>query len=201
MRERSKIYKENAFVKIIRIFLLIVLFPVVLIYILVNFVKKNKEKQLNKDKVAVFNMSQIDLLSGVEFEKFLKQLFEKLGYSVSLTKKSHDFGVDLVVTKKNKTSIVQAKCYGKTVGVRAIQEIVAAKSHYLCNDAIVATNNYFSKEAMLLASENQITLLDRDVISSLVKKFDIHIDKEKNNICAISQKAVFEIERKYKFWI
>lgn len=201
MTKRKKTYKENIFVKFVRILLLVILSPIVLIYLIVNFFKSLGEKKSNKDKVAVFNMSQIDSLSGSEFETFLKTLFEKLGYSVSLTKKSHDYGADLIIQKKNETSIVQAKCYGKTVGIKAIQEIVAAKTHYSANSAIVATNNYFSKDAVVLATENNIRLLDRDVIESLVKKFNIHIDKEKNNICAISKKAVYEIESKYRFWI
>lgn len=201
MTKRNKSYKENIFVKFVRIVLIVALFPIVLIYLIARAFKNSKERKLNQDKIAVFNMTQIDQLSGIEFEKFLKQLFEKLGYSVSLTKTSHDYGADLIITKKNKTAIVQAKCYGKTVGVKAIQEIATARSHYASADAIVATNNYFSKDAIILATENNISLIDRDVIERLVKEHNIHIDKEKNNICAVTQKAVHEIETKYRFWI
>ena len=201
MTKRNKIYKESFFVKILRVILLVVLFPVVLFYIIFQKIKNKRECQLNAEKIAVFNMSQIDMLSGKEFEVFLKTMFEKLGYNVSLTKTSHDYGADLIIEKKGEKSIVQAKCYGKTVGVKAIQEIVAAKSVYKVQTAIVATNNYFSKEAMMLATENAVELLDRDVISSLVKKFNLFIDKEKTNICAITKKSVYEIESKYRFWI
>ncbi len=181
--------------------MIIVLLPVVLFYLISGYLKNKKAKKINAEKIAVFNMSQIDLLSGTEFETFLKTLFEKMGYSVQMTKKSHDYGVDLIVSKKNETSIVQAKCYAKTVGIKAVQEIVSARSHYNCTSAMVATNNYFSKDATILATENDIRLLDRDVLESLVKRFNVHIDKEKNNICAITQKAVYEIESKYRFWI
>ena len=34
-----------------------------------------------------------------EFEKLLKTIFEKQGYHVSLTKKSHDYGADLILNK------------------------------------------------------------------------------------------------------
>lgn len=201
MTKRNRIYKENFFVKILRVVLLVLLLPIVLSYLLVQKIKNKKEQKANQEKIAVFNMSQIDMLSGKEFEMFLKTMFEKLGYSVRLTKNSHDYGADLIIEKKGEKSIVQAKCYGKTVGVKAIQEIVAAKSYYKVDSAIVATNNYFSKDAMVLATENSVELLDRDVISNLVKKFNLFIDKEKNNICAITKKAVFEIESKYRFWI
>lgn len=201
MTKRNRIYKENFLVKIFRVILLVLLFPIVLIWLIVQKIKKTREYKLNAEKIAVFNMSQIDMLSGSEFEVFLKTMFEKLGYSVSLTKNSHDYGADLVIEKKGERSIVQAKCYGKTVGVKAIQEIAAAKSYYKVGSAIVATNNYFSKDAMILAAENGVELLDRDVIERLVKKFNLFIDKEKNNICAITKKSVYEIESKYRFWI
>ena len=201
MRKRNKFYKENLFVKIIRIILLVILSPVVLVYLICKAVSNAKKNKTNKEKISVFNMTQIDSLSGIEFENFLKELFEKLGYEVSLTQKSYDFGADLIVEKKNQVSIVQAKCYNHTVGVKAVQEIIGAKNHYVSNDAFVATNNYFSKEAQILASENDIKLLDRDVLMNLIKKFNIHIEKEKTNFSAITKKAVFEIESKYRFWI
>ena len=192
MRIKSRFVKENLFLRILRIVLLIILSPIVLVFLVVSFVKTAKRKKANKDKISIFNMTQIDSLSGTEFESFLKTLFERLGYEVSLTKKSYDFGADLIAKKKHQISIVQAKCYNRTVGVKAVQEIIGAKNHYRAMDAFVATNNYFSNEAQILASENGIKLLDRDVLTALVKKFDIHIDKEKNNFCAISKKAVFD---------
>ena len=161
----------------------------------------SKQRKANKTKVAVFNMSQIDLLSGEEFEKVLKQIFEHLGYSVSLTRRSCDFGADLVVKKGKTKSLVQAKCYSKTVGVKAVQEVVGAMIHYGAKDAVVATNNYFSKEAQILASENGVKLMDRDVIFELVKKYDIHIDVEKKTYVATTKEASLEMESRYKFWI
>ena len=47
-----------------------------------------------------------------------------------------DFGADL-----DNYIVVQAKRYSKKVGVKAVQEVVAAKAHYGCREGIVVTSN------------------------------------------------------------
>ena len=39
------------------------------------------------------------------------------------------------------------------------------------------------------------------MLMNLVNKYDVHIDKTKNNLQAITKKAVAEIESKYRYWI
>ena len=201
MRKRNKSYKENVFVKCIRCVLVVLLFPCVLIYLIKSAITKQKIKKANQDKIAVFNMTQIDRLSGTEFELMLKNVFECLGYKVELTKKSHDYGADLVVSKNKNKALVQAKCYGKTVGVKAVQEIIASRKHYGINDVIVATNNYFSKDAQVLASENDVMLFDRDMLFDFIKKYNIHIESQTKTYVATRREAVQQIEERYRFWI
>lgn len=201
MQKRNKSYRENGFVRAIRYILLVLLLPFVIVYAIKRAVIKRKKARQNKEKIAVFDMSQIDSMSGEEFEFVLKDIFENLGYQVKLTKKSHDYGADLIVSKKGLSSLVQAKCYGKTVGIKAVQEIIAARKHYGVRDIIVATNNYFSKEAQILASENDVVLMDRDVLFNLIKKYGIHIDAGAKKYVATTADAVREMETKYRFWI
>ena len=201
MQKRNRVYREKVFVKIIRYSLIVLLLPIVIVFAIKRAVIKAKKTRQNKEKIAIFDMSQIDSMSGIEFERLLKEVFECLGYDVKLTKKSHDFGADLVVSKKGISSLVQAKCYGKTVGIKAVQEIIASRKHYGVNDVIVATNNYFSKEAQLLADENDVVLMDRDVLFNLIKKYDVHIDTSAKKYIATSADSVREIEAKYRFWI
>jgi HJR/Mrr/RecB family endonuclease len=44
------------------------------------------------------------------------------------------------------------------VGVKAIQEAVAAKGYYDCMKAMVATNGFFAQQAIELARRNQVEL-------------------------------------------
>lgn len=197
MRKKNKSYIKVFFANFAKFLLRIVLFPLVIAYFFVNL----KQKRQDKNKIAVFGMSQIDTLSGVEFENFLQEFFEKMGYSVNLTKASHDYGADLLISKNGKHSIVQAKCYSKAVGIKAIQEIVGAKKHYQVDDAFVVTNNYFSKEAEILALENGVKLIDRSVIERMLLKYDFKIEKQTGGFSALSQKAKQEINQRFQHMI
>lgn len=201
MMSEKNMGSESIFLKILRIILIIVLFPVVLIYLLVKKIKRAKINKQNREKINVYNISQLDFLSGVEFENYLKSLFENMGYTVQLTKATGDYGVDLIITKKNKSTIVQAKCYNHTVGVKAVQEIISARNHYKIYDAMVVTNNYFSREAENLAVESDVTLTDRIVLEKMIRKYDVKIEKNSTRFSCLTNDARDEMRQKYKFWI
>src|SRR4051812_45359912 len=77
----------------------------------------------------------IDRMDGHEFEERLERLFRRLGYRVETTPTSGDYGADLVVTGAEETMVVQAKRSRGAVGVRAVQEAVAARGYYGCDRA------------------------------------------------------------------
>ena len=186
-------------ISLLRLILIIVLFPIIVIWAVVRKVKlKNSQKT---DAIDVLNISQIDCLSGVEFENLLKQIFENQGYLVELTKSSHDFGADLVLRRNNTTAVVQAKCYSKNIGIKAVQEIISARKHYGAEEMFVATNRYFSKEAVVLASEYEVRLIDRDVLIALVKKHLPKICLNEKKYVATLEEEKRKIQAKYKFWI
>lgn len=193
--------KENFFVKVFRISLIILLFPIVIGYLLKEKIRKNQIRKSNEEKIKVYNMSQIDHLTGIEFENYLKALFEQMGYAVSLTKKSKDYGADLIISKRGKQTIIQAKCYSHTVGVKAVQEIVSARVHYGIKNAMVITNNYFSREAENFALESGVTLADRVVLEKMIKDFDIRIEKSNTNFSCLNDSVSKELMVKYKYWI
>lgn len=197
MASKNKSYIKIILLNFLKIFLRIVLFP----FVIAHFFAVLKKRKRDKDNVFVFNMSQIDTLSGVEFENFLKEMFEKLGYAVEKTKASHDYGADLLITKNGKKAVVQAKCYAKAVGIKAVQEIIGAKQHYAAEDAFVATNNYFSKDAEVLAVENGVKLIDRNVIEKMVAKYQFKIEKKSGGVVAFSQKAQQEINQRFHHMI
>ena len=124
-----------------------------------------------------------------------------MGYKVSLTKKSKDFGVDLILEKNGKKTIMQAKCYSGTVGVSAVQEIISARNHYNIFDAIVMTNQRFSKEAQILAEESKVMLAGKEELEGLVSKYTVYFEREVQKCVATKQEAIKEIEDKYPSWI
>jgi len=106
------------------------------------------------------SLDDFENLTGYEFESYLKRLFELLGYTVFQTSLSGDQGADLILSKGGEKTVVQAKKYAEKVSNKAIQEIVAAKSHYHASKAIVVTNSSFTKSAIQLALSNNVDLWD-----------------------------------------
>ena len=107
-------------------------------------------------------LEQIDYMTGEEFEIFLEALFSTFGYKVHRTQSTGDYGADLIIENSNTRIAVQAKRYSNNVGVSSVQEVVAAKNYYSCDEAMVVSNNYYTPAAKKLASSNNVLLLDRD---------------------------------------
>lgn len=112
-------------------------------------------------------MLDVDRLTGRQFEQYLQFLFEKSGFKTSLTPPQGDFGADLILERDGLRTAVQAKRFAGTVGVEAVQQVVAAMPFYECNRAIVVTNSYFSERAKALAKANQVELWDRKKLTSV----------------------------------
>ena len=120
-------------------------------------------------RLADSGINDIDIMDGKTFEKYLEALFRKLGYKVERTRYVGDYGADLVVWKNGIKTVIQAKRYKKNVGVKAIQEAVAAKGYYSCAKAMVVTNSVYTKQAAELARANGVELWDRnDLVKALL---------------------------------
>ncbi|MDJ0795323.1 MAG: restriction endonuclease [Calothrix sp. MO_167.B12] len=122
----------------------------------------NNQIQVDSQEDIGKLVEQIDKMTGRDFEEFLAQCFQKLGYYVKMTPVSNDFGADLIVQKNLIKSVVQAKRYNKKVGASAVQEVVSAIKYYGASEGIVITNNHFTKNAYKLAKPNKIELWDRE---------------------------------------
>ena len=148
----------------------VVLFAALLIVpisvIIINTIKKQKRKKqyLNSP------LPEIDKMTGIEFEEFLKVHFENIGYKVSLTPTTNDYGADLILKKDGETIVVQAKRWSDKVGNTAVQEIVSARGYYKADKAMVVTNSYYTDNAYALAKANDVELWDRN---NLISKLNV----------------------------
>jgi HJR/Mrr/RecB family endonuclease len=107
-------------------------------------------------------------LRGVEFELFLKEVFEMLGFVVTLTKTSGDQGIDLIVTGDGRVIGVQAKGYHDSVGNHAVMEAHAGMAHYRCHCSVVVTNSTFTRSAKDLATSVNCRLISGDELPDLI---------------------------------
>ncbi|ADI00513.1 restriction endonuclease [Salisediminibacterium selenitireducens] len=106
-------------------------------------------------------MADIDVMSGVMFDVYLRELFSSQGYKVQQTPARGDYGADLILSDGKKHIAVQAKRYKKNVGVKAVQEVSSAKAYYKADEAWVVTNADYTANAKNLAASNQIRLIGR----------------------------------------
>lgn len=139
--------------------------------------KLNSEIKNRENLFVNHELIFIDTLSGIEFENYFATILLKLGYEASVTKASNDDGGDIIATKNNKRYVFQCKNYTDTVGNKAIQEVYTAKGIYKCDEAVVITNNYYTKSAKKEAEILSVMLWDRDILIKLLFQafeFDIN---------------------------
>lgn len=112
-------------------------------------------------KRAAATMTTVDQMSGVEFEEFVAAQLRLRGWSVTRTARTGDYGVDLIAKKDGASLAVQCKRLAKAVGVAAVQQVVAGALHHGCGEAVVVTNQGFTKAARRLATTHRCRLVGR----------------------------------------
>jgi restriction system protein len=132
---------------------------------LLIFIAIQRKRNLRRSGI-----SDIDKMSGIQFEYFLKELYQALGYKTKVTQASGDYGADLILEINKRKIVVQAKRYSKNVGVKAVQEIKTSQLHYKADESWVVTNSYFTKQAITLAASNDVVLIDRDLLIKTIIK-------------------------------
>ena len=138
--------------------ILVVLMTGIFLYF---YLEKQKKKKLYAAFLH-FKINDLDSMTGVEFENILVLVYSAMGYRVETTPVTGDYGIDLILKSDSKKIGIQAKRYAKKLDGKPIQEVVAGLSHYNLLEGWVVTNNYFTKNAITLANDNNVHLVDRD---------------------------------------
>src|SRR5215212_1893504 len=116
---------------------------------------------------TLFTHSPLDLMSGTDFEDYMAEIFRKQGYSVELTPKSGDQGVDLLLNKPGLRIAVQLKRYQGAVGNKAVQEIRSGVDYYEADEGWVITTSTYTRSARELATKLGIRLIDGSELKQL----------------------------------
>lgn len=132
---------------------------------IIVFIVYRKVKRFNMLKRS--NIKEIDVMNGLEFEKYLGVLFKSMGYKTEVTQASGDYGADLILKRNGQKIVIQAKRYSEKVGITAVQQVIGAKNFYRANESWVITNNYFTEPAKKLATKSDVRLIDRDELIQL----------------------------------
>ena len=111
-------------------------------------------------------------LSPFQFEEFLCQLFKDSGYEAEVTKKTGDFGADLLLRKDGKKIAVQVKRYDQSnlVGVKDLNQVLGAMKYYSCETSMVITTTEFTTPAKELARTTNVELWGWEKLYENIKK-------------------------------
>jgi len=119
----------------------LIITPFVFFYMGIGKLKDEKiakeEQEIYRAKLYSSGISDIDIMSGREFENYLKVMFETLGYICTVTPYSGDYGADLILEKDGMKIAVQAKRYANKISVKSVQEICTALRYYNANEGWV----------------------------------------------------------------
>lgn len=133
-------------------------------------------KQVDYFDPSVYKLLQTnpELLKTLDwriFEEMLADILKTFGYTIELTKKTKDGGIDVFAIKSDKDFgqhkyILQAKRYTNSVQVSPIRELLYLHSEQGASKSCLATTSTFTKGAWELADKHRWTLelKDRDGI-------------------------------------
>lgn len=144
--------------------------------VLVGAIFKRQQKRLLRLEKIQTTMVEVDKMSWREFEEFIANLFEKMGYKVTrIGGWGGDFGADLIAIDPTAgiRYAVQAKKWTRfKVNTSAVKDVLLAWSVYDVDAGIVVTNNYFTERAGILPvkiKKLRVDLWDRDILREKMK--------------------------------
>ncbi len=134
-----------------------------------NFLEKKN------DKIQLMVTSNYAFISPYESEELVAELFKKMGYDVTLTPKSGDYGVDVIARSGGDVIAIQTKKYtkGNNVGNRDVQRLLGAMhlSTIKANKGILITTSDFTVQAKEQAKEAPIELWHGEYFNSILLKY------------------------------
>ena len=97
-----------------------------------------------------------------EFEKYIADLYYRLGYKTEAVGRSHDGGIDVIAEKGGVTNYIQCKKFiTSKVPVSAVRDFYGALVDHLANgQGYFITTNTFTLEAQQFAKDKPMELVD-----------------------------------------
>lgn len=146
-----------------------------------DFLKKQQQEQHEKEVTQIIG-TDINLLSGIDFEMVCQQLVENMGFETETTKASGDGGIDLIAYNHQPLLsgkyIIQCKRYSGSVGEPIIRDLYGVVMSERANKGILMTTGVFTKSAVAFAEGKPIELIDGNQFNILLKQYNLITDFE-----------------------
>lgn len=109
-------------------------------------------------------------LSGIDFEKEVGRLYQRLGYQVSMTPRTGDGGVDLLLRKDGRLTVVQCKAHQKKIPIGVARELSAAMRDFKADAAIIACLEGVTKPVRDYIQDKPIQIVELDDLIQMHQK-------------------------------
>ena len=135
------------------------------------FVKKSKIHKQSQWRTDRELLGWLRGLKPWEFERYIAELFTKLGYKTTVTGGGYDKGVDVVAEKDGLKHYIQCKKYiTSTVGSGELRDFYGAIADHLAQaKGYFITTNKFTLEAERFAEDKPIELIDGNQLIKYIR--------------------------------
>lgn len=137
------------------------------------------------------SLETIRAMSWQEFELLVGEAFKRKGFEVKENGGGGaDGGIDLILNKNGKKSIVQCKRWKTfSIGVPLIRELYGVMTAERANDCIFVSSGNYTAEARLFAEGKPIWLIDGAELLDLVSSVQVQPHVSQSNTIKQSQSA------------
>lgn len=125
-------------------------------------------------------LDQLQTMDADAFESFVGELWERKGWTTTVSQHSNDAGIDVIARRDDpfeQKHLIQAKRYGPTttVGSPDIQQYASLKQQEPNTDAVViVTTNQFTTHARDRATELNVKLINGNELIALIDETDAY---------------------------
>ncbi|MCM3363763.1 restriction endonuclease [Niallia sp. Sow4_A1] len=131
---------------------------------------KKRQIQQMQDKAKLDEIKNMD---AFEFERFIKEMFELIGYKGKLTPKTNDGGKDIILKDGKDILLVECKRYtSKKVSRTEIQKLHSAIIDMNAKKGYFVTTSEYSKYAIDYAANKEIELINGDQLINMLKNIN-----------------------------
>lgn len=102
---------------------------------------------------------QSSRIIGLGLEKAVLELYRVIGYTVSETSASGDFGIDILAQSNTEKIGIQCKNYAGNVGVDSVMQAHSGGHYYGCSRFVVYSTSGFTSAAFEMAKKLNVELL------------------------------------------
>ena len=141
------------------------------IYAITSSLKRKKREDALNKAIMSTGISQVDSLTPFQFEDWVARFLNLNGFTATTTKRSGDFGADVIAYRGDLKIVVSCKKYVGNLGVKCVQEIIGAMDYYEAHKGwVFSTCPHFSRQAYELAQSRGVKLFTKNDLALMLDK-------------------------------